>query len=363
MKLLLVGGGSGGPVSPLLAVAAQLRKTDPSIECLFVGGFVGPEKAMAEKEGIPFVAVTAGKLRRYASLKNTLTPFLVLIGFFQALVLIAKARPSVAFGSGSFIQVPVLWAAWVFRVPIVIHQQDIQPTLANKLCSIIATRITVTFEESVKDFSQGSGFLYSAKPEKVVHTGNPFREDLLLATKEQGRAFFGLHDALPVLYVTGGGTGASFINDLITNNLEFLTRTVQIIHATGKGKTSEVVYENYHAYAFISEVGLAFAAADFVLSRAGISTITELSNLRKIAIIVPMPNTHQEANAAFLARQHAAVVIPQDQLDSQMLVQVLKKILFDLHIQDGLKDNISAIMPKGSTSTVAEIILKAAHGK
>src|SRR3989344_5098309 len=269
MKILLVCGGSGGSVSPLLAVAEEVKKFHPKAKFLFVGSHMGPEKLMATEAEIPFLSISASKLRRYFSWSNFISPLFTLIGFAQSVKILKDFKPDCVFGTGSFVQVPLVWAAWFLKVPVVLHQQDLQPSLANTLCQVPAKKITVSFEDSLTHFASGLGLFYKkTRSEKLILTGNPFREELLKATKEQGISLFGLKKDFPTLLVLGGGTGAAFLNNLIENCLPDLSKTVQIIHATGKGKQKSKDKENYHSYEFISEMGKAYAAADIVLSRA-----------------------------------------------------------------------------------------------
>lgn len=361
MKILLVGGGSGGPVAPLLAVAEQIKQTHPLAEFLLVGTGSGPERLMAEQAGIKFRSIVAGKWRRYFSLANFLTPVQVVIGFFQALGIIKNFRPDCVLGAGSFVQVPVVWAAWLRGVPAVLHQQDLLPGLANKLCQHAAAKITVTFADSLTDFSSGLGLFYKKNKAKIILTGNPFRRELRQASKPEAQQFFNLRDDMPTLLVLGGGTGAEFINQLLREALPELSRVVQIIHSTGSGKGGQAQSENYRAYDFIGNMGLAYAAADLVLCRAGLSTITELSNLDKVAVIIPMPDSHQELNAWLLYEQQAAVVLDQQELGPAGLVKLIRKLLFEHQLQQSLKKNIAAIMPKNSAVKIADIIVKLAE--
>lgn len=362
MNILLVGGGTAGSVSPLLAVAEEIKLNYPKANFLLVGTKTGPEKTMAESAGLDFVSIPAGKLRRYFSLRNFLVPFLVLAGFFKALKILKKFRPDCVFGAGSFVQVPVVWAAALKKIPVALHQQDVRPSLANNLCQIPAKKITVSFEASLTDFSSGFGLFYKKhRTEKVVLTGNPFRAEIKQATRQEALKKFGLKNDLPALLVLGGGTGAEFLNNLIASSLPQLARTVQILHSTGKNKTAANAAENYHPYEFIVDMGSAYAAADIVLCRAGLSTITELSNLEKVSIIVPLPQSHQELNAALLARRRAAIVATQNRLTPELLVELVRKLLFEHQFQQNLKTNIGKIMPKNAAKKIAEIITKLAE--
>ncbi len=360
MKVILVGGGSGGSVSPLLATAKILKNNNPKTEFLFVGGKSGPEHLMSKADGINFKSITSGKLRRYFSLSNFTTPFLIAIGFFQSFKIIKNFKPQVVFGTGSFVQVPLIWAAKLCGVKIVIHQQDIIPSLANKLCSWAANKITVSFNESKYSFSENFGFYKNAaREEKIIVTGNPFREELKEATKEHAFKNFKLHNNLPVLFITGGGTGAKALNQIVWDSLPKLTKIVQIIHQTGEGKNDyKGKFENYQAYEFIQNMGEAYAACDIVLCRAGISTLTELSNLGKIAIIVPMPNSHQEYNAELIDNLGSGFVISQISLNKEILPEIVRKILFNNKAQERVKESINKIMPHGSAKKIAQIISK-----
>jgi UDP-N-acetylglucosamine--N-acetylmuramyl-(pentapeptide) pyrophosphoryl-undecaprenol N-acetylglucosamine transferase len=360
MKILLVGGGSGGSVSPLLAVAKHILKTRPKAEFLFVGSKNGPEQKMAQNEGIKFIAVTSGKWRRYFSWKNFAAPFLIVVGFVESFKVLKSFQPDCIFGTGSFVQVPVVWAAWFLKIPVVLHQQDAALSLANKLCELCAAKITVTFAQSAKNFSTGLGIFYKKHPgDKLTVTGNPFREELRAADKGEAQKFFNLKTDLPTLLVLGGGTGAEFFNTLILDCLPQLTKTVQIIHSTGgRGKIQPSIYENYHSYDFIQNMAGAYAAADIVLARAGLSTLTELSNLRKLSIIVPMPQSHQELNGLLLIRSEAAIVLNQKRITPAGFVALIRKVLFAQEAQNILKHNIGQIMPHEANEKISDIIYK-----
>ncbi len=360
MRILLVGGGSGGSVAPLLAVAEEIKKTHPKARFLLVGSKSGPEKNMAAKAGMPFVAIAAGKLRRYFSLKNLVSPLLTLAGFYQAFKILKSFKPDCVFGAGSFVQVPVVWAAWFLSIPVVLHQQDIVPSLANKLCQLAAVKMTVSFRDSLKSFSSNTGLFYTKDHHKVVFTGNPFRQELKAGTKEKAAKFFNLRSDLPTLLVLGGGTGAEFINKLIQKSLPQLTKTVQVIHSTGRGKSISDKTESYHPYEFIDHMAEAYAVADIVVARAGLSTITELSNLKKVSIIIPMPETHQQDNSWHLLQNQAAIILTQNKVTSAGFVGLIRKLLFAGDVQAMLKENIGKIMPHNSAEKISEIILKSA---
>ena len=364
MKILLVGGGSGGPVAPLLAVAEAIKKQHPKTSFLLVGSKNGPEAIMAKQAGIDFLPITSGKWRRYFSWQNFASPFETLIGFFQAFKILNSFRPDCVFGAGSFVQVPVVWAAWFKKIPVALHQQDVMPSLANRICQLAAQKISVTFQISLTDFPSNLGLFYKTKrTEKVVLTGNPFREELKKGDRKRAEAFFNLRPDMPTLLVLGGGTGAVFLNEFIIKILPSLTKTVQVIHSTGPGKFNQVNVADYHPYEFIANMADAYAAADIVLARAGLSTITELSNLKKVSIIVPLPESHQEINGSLLFNLQAALVLEQDKLTPAGFVTFIRKLLFEHEVQKVLVENIDALMPKDSADKIANIIIKLAEVK
>ncbi len=361
LKIILVGGGTMGPVSPLLVVAEQVSAEKPETEFLFVGTHNGPERKAVTNHGLAFKAIFSGKLRRYFSLRTFFTPFTLAFGFLQSLYIIATFKPGVVVGAGGFVQVPLLYAAWILRVPIIIHQQDVDRTLSNALCAPIATKITVTFEHSTRDFSQGVG-LFSERNNKVLWTGNPVRFEISdLPPKSEALKFFKLVENLPVILITGGSSGAQGLNLLIEQALPQLTLFAQIIHTTGKPKASDLsVKQQYHPYQYIERMDMAYAAADVVISRAGLSAISELSVLRKPAVIIPMPNTHQESNAAMLWSKKAAVVLDQDGTEPSDLVKEIRRLLLDGNLQKTITDNMADIMPRGAEKRIARIIYEIA---
>ncbi|MEI6627538.1 MAG: UDP-N-acetylglucosamine--N-acetylmuramyl-(pentapeptide) pyrophosphoryl-undecaprenol N-acetylglucosamine transferase, partial [bacterium] len=334
----------------LIAVQEYIKKQFPNIKFLFVGTYSGPEKQAVESYKIVFKAIASGRLRRYFSWRNITDPFLVIWGFLQSLVILIKFKPSVVMIAGAFVGVPVAWAAWLLGIPVVIHQQDILPGLANKLMQRVAKRITVSFDISLNDYLQS----------KVVLTGNPVREEFLSCDLQHSRDFFNLKSDLPVLLVLGGGTGAQIINESIVKALAELLQFCQVIHITGKGKAIRVEAENYHQFEFLShEMPDALCAADVVVSRAGLSTLTELIAMAKPTILVPIPG-HQEDNALFFQKNNAVTSISQDAFNSELIISLVKDIMFDKARKDNLSRNISKMMEVGGAEKVAAILLSVA---
>ncbi|MFA5076380.1 MAG: undecaprenyldiphospho-muramoylpentapeptide beta-N-acetylglucosaminyltransferase [Patescibacteria group bacterium] len=353
MRILLTGGGTMGSVSPLLAIVEETKLQNIQADFLWLGTKLGPENKIVGEYGLPFIAVHGGKLRRYFSWQNFLDPLRIVAGFFQGLNIIYKFKPDIIISAGAFISVPIVFAGWLLRVPILVHQQDIIPGLANKLMMPYAKKITVAFEQSLKDYPK----------DKVSWLGNPIRQSIFQSNRTAALAKFNLTADLPVLLVLGGGTGALALNQLVADNLNELVSFCQVIHITGSGKALAVsdtpaVASRYHPYEFLTtDLALAYAAADLVVSRAGLSTLTELANLGKPTILIPIENSHQEANANYFARYNAVEVAAQSSLDGQKFVDLVQGLINNLAQLHSLTRNIKTLMKTGAAKAVVDLIL------
>lgn len=361
ITILLAGGGSGGPVSPLLAVKKHILELRPDVnfDFVFVGTKNGPERQMVNSLVAHYETVPAAKLRRYFSLLNFLLPIIFILAIIKSFYLVLKYRPKIIFGAGSFVQVPLMYCGKLFGAKIYLHQQDVEVSLSNYLCSFIAKRITLSFKESEKGFPDSLFLSGLSSKSRTVFTGNPCNIDSFPQRKDALKNL-GLESDLPVVLVFGGGTGAIFLNRLVEESIPELTKYVQILHATGsnKGGGFNKEYPHYHRYEFITDMPSAYAASDIVVSRAGLSTITELSYAGKVSIIVPMPETHQEANAEIMSYQKSALVVSQDALDSENFIMLIRKLCFSGKLQNTLSSNISKLMPKDSSEKIARVLLE-----
>lgn len=355
MKILLTGGGTMGSVSPLLAITEEIKKQD-KIEFLWIGTKNGPEKKVIENYKIPFKAIFSGKLRRYFSWQNFIDIFKIKIAFWQSFFILLKFKPDVILSAGSFVGVPVIWAGWLLRIPCLIHQLDIRPTLANRLSSPFAKKITTTFEKSLNNFPK----------KKTIWTGNPIRQELRIMNYEakikEAKEFFSLEENLPVILIIGGGTGALELNKIIVQAVSQLIKFCQIIHLTG-GRVEDnlKIEKRYHQYEFlIKEMKYAYIVADLVISRAGIGTLTELSYFKKPSILIPMPKTHQEENAIFFKDNKAVIVLDQNRLieDKNLIIKEVKKILQDKKELQRLQENINKLNKKDAEKEIIKILWK-----
>ena len=349
-RIILSGGGTLGSVSPLVAIYEEIRLQFPDSEFLWIGTKNGPEKKMAESYGIPYQFISSGKLRRYFSLRNFFDIFLIVSGFFESIFLIKRFRPSLVLTAGGFVAVPVAWAAWISRVPFAIHQQDARVGLANRLMAPFASLVTATFEKHKKDFGK----------KNVVVTGNPFRNELAAGDKESAVSFFGFLKDMPVVLVLGGGTGARTINEIISRDIPDLSAFCQIIHSTGEGKFGKKIQNSrYRAYEFLYRESLAqaYAAANLVVTRGGMSTLTELANLRKPIVIIPIPGSHQIDNALEFEKRNAAKVFGQRDLTPENFTKIIRETLRDKNLLQKLSENISTMFPKDAARRVVEEII------
>lgn len=358
-RILLSGGGTGGSVTPLLVIASALREEDVNTDLLFVGTEKGPEKNLVTSyklkgQSIRFQEIPAGKLRRYFSWKNFTDIYNIARAFFVSLKLLGQEKPDIILSAGGFVSVPLAYAAYFKGVPVIIHQQDVRPGLANKLMAKVAKVITTTFETSVIHYGK-----------HAVWTGNPMPKENSDEEVRQTLKKFGLNNEKPLLLITGGGTGSMAINEIVYESLNGLLPTFQIFHLTGKDKapTGELklkldAYVGYKWKDMVSSQDMfsLMQASSLIVSRCGLGTLTEISALKKPAILIPMPNSHQEDNANLFKEKEAALVMEQKDLNSIKFVSLIKDVFQDKNKLNALKENVSLIMKKNATSEITSLI-------
>jgi UDP-N-acetylglucosamine--N-acetylmuramyl-(pentapeptide) pyrophosphoryl-undecaprenol N-acetylglucosamine transferase len=320
-KIIMTGGGSAGHVTPNLALVPKLKELGYQIQ--YIGTKDGIEKKIIEKEKIKYYAISSGKLRRYFDIKNFTDPFKVLKGILQAILIMKQEKPNIVFSKGGFVAVPVVIAAYLNKIPVIAHESDMTPGLANKISIPYCTKVCVTFPESVNKI----------KDNKAVLTGTPIREELLKGSKILGRKICGFENDKPVLLIIGGSLGSKFINDTIRNNIDNLLEKYNVIHICGKGNLDKnlTAKKGYKQFEYINEeLPHIMNAADTVLSRAGANAIFELLALKKPNILVPLSKKSsrgdQILNAASFEKSGYSIVIQEEQLSESILIENLKEL-------------------------------------
>ncbi|PLX20353.1 undecaprenyldiphospho-muramoylpentapeptide beta-N-acetylglucosaminyltransferase [Candidatus Parcubacteria bacterium] len=344
-KILFSGGGTGGSVSPLLAIYDALDKE--KYHFWWIGTKNGPEREMLKDKSVDYRYIQSGKLRRYFSWKNFTDPLFIFLGFLESFYFLLFRRQDLIITAGSFVSVPLAWAAHILRIPVMIHQQDIRPGLANKLMAKSAFVITTAFEKSLNDYKK-----------KAVWTGNPVRKNIRV---EKDYEYFDFNGLVPTVLIMGGGTGAQKINRLVYESLDNLSKKVQIIHVAGRGKMEKEIHNpNYRQTEFLNETDIAkaYAIADIVVSRCGIASLSELSYLSKASILIPMPDSHQEDNARVFEDAGAAIVLNEKKLDKYSFVISIENLLGDDNKLTKIKEKMGKMMKRNPEEEIIKLIEK-----
>jgi len=319
-KIVLTGGGTAGHVTPNIALMPALKKEGYEIH--YIGSYEGIEKKLVEELNIPYYGISSGKLRRYIDLKNLSDPFKVVKGIAQARHILGKIKPDVVFSKGGFVAVPVVLAAKSRKIPCIIHESDMTPGLANKICIPCAARVCTNFPETLE---------YIPK-EKAVLTGSPIREELFHGDRGRGLAFCNFNNSMPVILVIGGSLGAASINSAVRAVLPKLLNHFQVIHLCGKGKLDPSLdnTKGYVQFEYINEeLCDLMAAADIMVSRAGANAICEILALRKPNILIPLSagasRGDQILNAASFEKQGYSIVLQEKDVTEKTLLEAIHK--------------------------------------
>ncbi|MGN0374044.1 MAG: undecaprenyldiphospho-muramoylpentapeptide beta-N-acetylglucosaminyltransferase [Butyrivibrio sp.] len=344
-KIVLTGGGTAGHVTPNIALIPFLKEAGYEIH--YIGSYEGIEKKLISDLGIPYYGIASGKLRRYLSLKNLTDPFRVIKGFSQAKKLMKEINPDVVFSKGGFVTVPVVMAADKFHIPAIIHESDMTPGLANKLCRKHAVKVCCNFPETVKLIPDNKGVL----------TGSPIRRELLLGDRAAGLKLCGFNTEKPVIMVIGGSLGALHINEAIRNILHDLLSRYQVIHICGKGKVDESFYSTtgYYQFEYVNEeLKDLFAAANVVVSRAGANVICELLALKKPSLLIPLPANasrgDQILNARSFKKSGYSDVLEEEDMTDDTLLEAINNLYenrekyIDAMTSSKLNDSINVII-------------------
>lgn len=317
-KIILTGGGTAGHVTPNLALIPSLQEL--GYEIRYIGSYGGIEKKLIENTGIPYNGIASGKLRRYFDLKNFSDPFRVIKGYGEARKLLKKHKPDVVFSKGGFVAVPVVLAAKHYHIPTIIHESDMTPGLANRLCIPSAKKVCCNFPETLQ---------YLPK-DKAVLTGSPIRAELLQGDRLSGLQYAHLAAEKPVILVIGGSLGSVTVNTAVRNLLPRLLPDYQVIHICGKDHLDDslVNAKGYVQYEYVdAPLKHLFAAADLVLSRAGANSICEILALRKPNVLIPLSAAasrgDQILNANSFARQGFSTVLEEESITADRLYQAI----------------------------------------
>ena len=374
MRVVVSGGGTGGHIYPALAVAAHLR-TQYQAEILFLGSDDGLETQLVPAAGFRLVTVKAGKVRRYISWQTVKGVMRIPVGAVQALEIVRKFRADVAFTSGGYVAVPTGLAAYLNRVPLLMHQQDVPPNLSNKQVAPLATRISVAFADSVAYFPAN----------KTLHLGNPIRQ-AMLDIRQVGpmvaRAQFGLAGEQPMLLVTGGSQGARHLNQVVCQALPDLLKTCQVLQISGQDLYQETLAQSNSVLADVDpalraryrlvpylneEMPAALQAADLVLCRSGASTLCELATLGKPGLLVPLPpaigKSPQEANAQMFERRRAGLVIKNADLEPRLLAERVNYIMASPELLAAMMEASRSLAKPQATQEIVDELIKIARIK
>lgn len=363
-KIVLAGGGTGGHLFPLATVVEYIKNNhkDEKIKFVYLGPKGGLEKKIMNNIGVKQRKILSGKLRRYFSLAYIFDLIKMPLGFLQSLFYLLIDMPDVIFAKGGYASVPVVLAGWFYRIPILIHESDAKPGMANEFLGNLATKVAISFERAKIHFP----------PSKVFLSGNPVSDRVLGGSAQQARKILGMSKTVkPVVLVLGGSQGAELINRRILQALKPLIDEYQVIHQTGdrnyQGVAEEaerqgfkIGHSDYYPIPFIGdEIKHFYALADVVISRAGATTIAEISANNKLSILVPISgsaNDHQRMNAFEIARTGGAIVLEEDNFKNSMILLRIKQLVYDEKIKNKIEQGVGAFYnPHAAEIIVAEI--------
>ncbi|WP_246562480.1 undecaprenyldiphospho-muramoylpentapeptide beta-N-acetylglucosaminyltransferase [Rickettsiella endosymbiont of Dermanyssus gallinae] len=350
MKILFTGGGSAGHVTPNFPLIQLLKNKGATI--FYVGSKQGIERSLVAPLNIPYYSVTTGKLRRYWSWENFLTPFQLVFGIAQSFLLCRSLKPNIIFSKGGFVALPVVIGGWLSRIPVVIHESDLTPGLANRLSFPFAKLICVTFPVTTQYFKNKA---------KVLVTGVPIRESLYQGDRSKGLRFCGFSEAKPVLLIMAGGLGSVDINNMIRRLLVPLTSKFQVIHLCGKGKLGEYFSNvpDYKQFEYLQEeLADVLASADLVISRAGATSIYELIALKKPHILLPLSKQasrgDQIKNADYFSKQGLSAVLYAEEFSDEKFLQTAFDCYADLEV---IKNKLTSFKQSDSARLIVDTLV------
>ena len=344
-KIVLTGGGTAGHVTPNIALFPLLKDLEYNVS--YIGSYDGMEKKLLHDFPIPYYGISTGKFRRYFDIKNFTDPFRVIKGYFEAKKILKEIKPDLLFSKGGFVTVPVVRAAAALKIPCIIHESDMTPGLANRICIPVAKKVCCNFPETLQ-FIPGN---------KAVLTGTPIRQELFLGDKEEGFRFCGLKEDKPVILIMGGSLGAASVNQIVRSALPELLSDFYIVHLCGKGKKdiSLVNTNGYLQYEYITdELKDLLAIADLVISRAGANAICELLALQKPNLLIPLTSKSsrgdQLLNARSFESQGYSIVLEEDSLS-------IERFVSEIHQLYRNRNHFIEVMKNSTQTDSASIIL------
>lgn len=349
-KIVLTGGGTAGHVTPNIALIPKLRELN--YEIYYIGSYEGIEKKLIADFDIPYFGIATGKLRRYLDPKNLTDPFRVVKGYSEARKYLKEIQPDIIFSKGGFVSVPVVRAAASLDIPCIIHESDMTPGLANKLCIPVAEKICCNFPETIQMLPEG----------KAVLTGSPIREELAKGNKIAALDMCKFTANKPVIMVIGGSLGAEAINKTVRDALPKLLEDFQVVHICGKDKVDNLMLniEGYKQFEYVkAELKDIFAMSDIVISRAGANSICELLALKKPNLLIPL-SAHssrgdQILNAKSFESQGFSLIIDEDYLTENLLVEKAHELYFT---RQTYIDSMSRSNQLNSINTITTLIEK-----
>lgn len=356
-KIILSGGGTGGHIYPAIAIANELKLRYPESEFLFVGAKDRMEMEKVPQAGYQIKGLWISGIQRQLTLKNMMFPFKLISSLWNARKIINQFKPDVAIGTGGFASGPLLHIAALKGIPSLIQEQNSYPGITNKLLSKKVAKVCVAYNGLERFFPS----------EKIIKTGNPVRQDLLDISSKRAEAIthFNLIEGKQTLLVLGGSLGAKAINELMVNELDFLqTLNIQVIWQCGK-----LYYQTYKLYGntkhvqvhqFINKMDYAYAAADFIISRAGASSVSELCIVGKPVVFVPSPyvaEDHQTKNANAIVKENAAILIAQEDLKVDFKNK-FGQLVASKEKQEELSQNIKKLALINATKDIADQVEK-----
>jgi len=356
IKFIISGGGTGGHIYPAIAIANELRSRFPKAEFLFVGAQDKMEMQKVPQAGYAIKGLWIAGLQRKLTLQNLLFPVKLLSSLLKSRAIIKSFKPDVVIGTGGFASGPLLQMANSLNIPTLIQEQNSYPGITNKLLSKKANKICVAYENLERFFPK----------EKMILTGNPVRQDLIAidSKREEAIKFFNLDPSKKTLLVLGGSLGARRVNQLIEKELDFFdSQNIQIIWQCGTfylGEYKKYDSNNVQVLAFIDRMDLVYAAADFVISRAGASSVSELSIVGKPVLFIPSPNVaedHQTKNAKSIVDKNGALMIKESELDENFNT-IFSDLVTNEILQKQLSENIKKLAKVNATKDIVDEIVK-----